>query len=81
MPLQRYLFSIVKSQKDTTLQDLREKFDIRQLARTPLKGRLPRRSFFVPCGRPPSFALGRSSIKAVAANALDISELSIVLPV
>ena len=35
MPLQRYLFSIVKSQKDTTLQDLQEKFDIRQLARTP----------------------------------------------
>lgn len=34
MPLQRYLFSIVKSQKDTTLQDLQEKFDIRQLART-----------------------------------------------
>ena len=34
MPLQRYLFSIVKSQKDTTFQDLQEKFDIRQLART-----------------------------------------------
>ena len=59
MPLQRYLFSIVKSQKDTTLQDLQEKFDIRQLART--KGLLRRLSLFF---------RGAAQLSAVRAGAL-----------
>lgn len=54
MPLQRYLFSIVKSQKDTPLQDLQEKFDIRQLARTSTQ-------------RPPFQAVFFRSVRAASA--------------